>query len=104
MHPIGVGDLHDLEAKRRLYAADAPDTCYEPEQFKIIERRHSRLLAAPGKMGQPFEARINAAVFLHEIIYSPRVIVSPRFFFNLTLPRRSGSASSPGLMGRTDAP
>jgi hypothetical protein len=50
MHPVGVGDLHDLEAERRLYAFDAPDACHEPEAFEVIERRHDRLLAAHRQM------------------------------------------------------
>src|SRR5262245_43725910 len=28
----------DAEAERRLHAPDAPDACYEPEEFKIIRR------------------------------------------------------------------
>jgi hypothetical protein len=64
MHAVGVGDLHDAEAERRLHGTGAPDACHEPEPFEVIERRHHRLIAAPRKMGEPFERWKHPFVFL----------------------------------------
>src|SRR5262249_47613059 len=67
VHPIGVRNLRRDEAERRLYLPDAADAGDEAEPFQIGERGDDALLAAHRQMGEAFEARKDAAVFLDEI-------------------------------------
>ena len=67
MHAVGVGDLPRGEAERRLNLPDAPDAGGEAEPLEVDDRGHRTLLAAHGEMGEAFEAREHAAVFLCEI-------------------------------------
>jgi len=71
VHDVCIRDLPRGEAERRLHLPDAPDAGDEAEPFQIGERRDDRLLAAHRQMGEPFEAREDAAVFLCQVQQRP---------------------------------
>ena len=67
VHHVGVGDLLGPKAERRLYLPQAPDARHEAEPLEIIERGHDRLLAAHRQIGEAFEAREHATIFLGQV-------------------------------------
>src|SRR5262249_49962786 len=86
VHPIGVRNLPRDEAERRLYLPDAADAGDEAEPFQIGEGPHHARRATHGEMGEPFEAREHAAVFLGEVHQRAKTLSAVRVITPRCLP------------------